>query len=149
MILHQARPAERRGTTVVEMAAVIAIFCLLLFGMLEYCIMLYTMDVMQNAAREGARFAVVNSSDASLVSDTQTVVKNFMMGLDTKNTNYVCSVYLSDSSGNNIGDPTTATFGQNIGVQVSLTYKPITPGLLHLSSSFNFQTTACMASEAN
>ena len=149
MIQHIPGSAKRRGTTVIEMAAVIAIFCMLLFGMLEYCMILYTYDVMQNAAREGARFAIVNSSDASLVSDTQATVKTMMMGLDTKNTNYSCTVYLADASGNSIGNATNATFAQNICVNVSLTYTPLTPGLLHLSNSFTLQTKCSMASEAN
>lgn len=146
---------RRQGTTVVELAAVVSIFCLILFGILEYTLFLYTYDVMQNAAREGARYAVVNGEDATLVSDTQAYVQSLMMGLDKTNTNYQCNVYLSNSSGVNINstspaaNATTAQFGQFVCVQITLTYKPITPGLMAPTSSFTMQTLGYMTSEGN
>ena len=155
-MLHRKRiSTPRRGATVVELAAVILIFCMLLFGILEYCLILYTYDVMQNAAREGARYAVINGEDASLVADTQTYVQSLMAGRDTANSNYACNVFLSNSSGasinttNPVANATTAQFGQFICVQVSLTYKPITPALFLPSSAFTLQTQCFMASEAN
>jgi Flp pilus assembly protein TadG len=54
------RPTRRRGVTVVESAAVMSVFLLLLFGMFEYCRFLMVLHVTNNAAREGARYAVVN-----------------------------------------------------------------------------------------
>jgi Flp pilus assembly protein TadG len=143
------RSDQRRGTTAVEMAAVCLIFFLFMFGILEYSLILYTYDVMQNAAREGARYAVVDGADTNLVTDVQAYVKTLMMGRDTANSNYSCSVYLSDSSGNNIGSATSATFGQYIGVSISLTYTPITPGLFLPSSAFTLQTKCFMTSEGN
>jgi Flp pilus assembly protein TadG len=133
----------------VEFAAVALVFCMLLFGILEWALMLYTYDVLQNAAREGARFAVANGSDPNIVSDTQGYVQPLMMGLDTKMTGYACNVYLSDSKGNNLGSPVAATFGQPICVQVTLTYTPITPALFLPANAFNFQTKCVMCSEGN
>jgi Flp pilus assembly protein TadG len=46
--------------TVVESALVLAVFCLLLFGIFEYSRFLYVMHVTHNATRDGARYAVVN-----------------------------------------------------------------------------------------
>lgn len=54
------RKPPRRGATVVESAAVLSVFCLLLFGALEYCRFLYVLHVTNNAARDGSRYAVVN-----------------------------------------------------------------------------------------
>lgn len=54
------RPGRRRGLTVVESALVMSVFLLLLFGMFEYCRFLMVLHVSNNAAREGARYAVVN-----------------------------------------------------------------------------------------
>jgi Flp pilus assembly protein TadG len=155
MLLKKPSAAQRSGATVVEFAAVVSIFCMFLFGMLEYTLFLYTYDVMQNAAREGARYAVVDSEDANLVTDVQTYVETLMMGLDKSNTNYSCTVYLANSSGvsintsNPVANATTAQFGQFIAVKVSLTYKPLTPAFFLPSSAFNVQTICYMSSEAN
>lgn len=54
------RTRRRRGLTVVESALVLSVFLLLLFGMFEYCRFLMVLHVTDNAAREGARYAVVN-----------------------------------------------------------------------------------------
>ena len=51
---------SRRGATVVECAVVLSVFLMLLFGMFEYCRFLMVLHVTNNAAREGARYAVVN-----------------------------------------------------------------------------------------
>ena len=146
---------ERGATTLGEFAFVATIFCMVFFGILEYSLFLYTYDVMQNAAREGARSAVVSYNDPNMVTTTQNYVQTMMMGLDQKMTNYSCQVYLADTNGNNINttspvaNATTAQFGQNICVQVSLTYTPITPMLFLPSSAFTLSTKCCMASEAN
>ena len=44
---------------------------------------------------------MINTSDPSVVTKTQTYVKSMMCNLDTKYTGYSCDVYQADSSGNN------------------------------------------------
>ena len=144
----QTSHQKRRGATAVEMAAVISVLVVLLFGIFEYCMVIYSTQVVENAAREGARYAVVNSADATLVADTQAVVINFMGGLDTKLSAYNCDVYLADSGGNKIGAASTAQFGQYVCVEVSGVYVPMTPGLA-LLSSFTIRSKSNMGSEAN
>lgn len=65
MFLSQFRRSSRRGVTVVESAAVLSVFLLLLFGMFEYCRFLLVLHVTNNAARDGARYAVVNGDKPS------------------------------------------------------------------------------------
>lgn len=59
------RSRRRRGLTIVESALVMSVFLLLLFGMFEYCRFLLVLHVTNNAAREGARYAVVNMDKPS------------------------------------------------------------------------------------
>jgi Flp pilus assembly protein TadG len=148
MMIATYRKRDRDGATAVELAAVIAIFVLLMFGILEYCMIVFTMNVVENAAREGARFAVVNANDGTLVSDTQTYVQSLMDGINLKDAPYACNVYLADASGNNIGTPTGAQFGQYICCDVSVTYVPMTPVLLYLKT-FTIRSKCSMISEAN
>ncbi len=132
----------------VEMAVVSSVFVLLLFGILEFCLVVYTFNVVENAAREGSRYGVVNVTDTTMINDTKAVVKNFMGGLDTKMTGYNCDVYLADANGANIGTATSATFGQYVCVDVQVTYVPLTPGLGFLKS-FTIRSKSSMGSEAN
>jgi hypothetical protein len=139
---------KRSGATTVELAVVIVIFTMMVFGILEYCLIVYTSNVVENAAREGSRFAVVNVSDATLIKDTQNCVQSLMGGLDQKMTPYSCDVYLADANGNNIGAPTGAQFGQYICVDVAVNYVPVTPGLIFLNK-FTIRSKCGMISEAN
>ena len=65
MLATRLRRTRRRGLTIVESALVMSVFLLLLFGMFEYCRFLLVLHVTNNAAREGARYAVVNMDKPS------------------------------------------------------------------------------------
>ena len=145
----RARSSQRRqGATTIEMAVVAGIASLLLFGIMEFCLIVYTYNVVDNAAREGARFAVVNTTEDTMITDTKAVVKNFMSGIDTKMEDYQCEIYLADTQGNNIGNATDAVFGQHICVDVRVDYVPLTPGLGFLKK-FTIRSKCSMGSEAN
>jgi Flp pilus assembly protein TadG len=51
---------RRGGATTVEASVVISVFLLFLFGLFEYCRFIFFLHVATNAARDGARYAVVN-----------------------------------------------------------------------------------------
>jgi len=139
----------RAGATAVETAAVLTVFLLFLFGILEYCRLIYCQQVITNAAREGARYAIVNSFNSTIVSDTQGVVQGYMGGLDKSLPNYNCQVYAADASGNNIGSPQNVAFGSYICCDVSVTYSPILPSFLYLSNNLTLRSKCCMGCEAN
>jgi Flp pilus assembly protein TadG len=73
---------RRQGAHLVEFACVVPIFFLFLFGILEYSRYIMTLQVMTNAAREGARYAVVTTNDSSSnpTQDVQNWVYNYMAG---------------------------------------------------------------------
>lgn len=56
------RPTARRGVTLVECALLLTIFLLFLFGVFEYARYLLVLHTTSNAARDGARYAIVRSS---------------------------------------------------------------------------------------
>jgi Flp pilus assembly protein TadG len=63
------RPA-RRGVTLVEVALLLTVFLLFLFGIFEYARYLLVLHTTTNAARDGARHAIVRSN--SLEAGTYT-----------------------------------------------------------------------------
>jgi Flp pilus assembly protein TadG len=133
----------------VETAAVVVVFLLLIFGVLEYCRIIFFRQLLENATREGARFAVVNTNDTNLVADTQGVVTRAMGGMDAQVQNFTISVYAADSAGNPTGAPTRAQFGQHIGVEIDCDYNPVVPSFLFLGKKLHFVQKTMMYSEAN
>lgn len=143
-----ASARRRKGTALVEMAFVLIIFVMFLFGIMEYCRLIFARQVLENAAREGARYGVVNTYNSTVVADTQNRVKTCMGNMSTW-PDYKCLVYMADSNGNNIGDVKDAPFGAYVCVEVSLTYTPVTPGLLFMADKMTLSSKCSMGSEAN
>jgi Flp pilus assembly protein TadG len=61
---------SERGTTIVEAAIIITIFFMFLFGIFEAGRFLNTQQVLTNAAREGARYAVTPLSGTNTLPTT-------------------------------------------------------------------------------
>ena len=58
-------PRRARGQAIVEFALVAPIFFFLLFSIIEFGRAVYYVQMLNNAAREGARYAIVNGADSS------------------------------------------------------------------------------------
>jgi len=67
--------AGRLGAVTVEMALVLPIFTMLVFGIIEFGRGFMVGQLVTNAAREGARRAII---DGSTNSDVTTFIQNFM-----------------------------------------------------------------------
>jgi Flp pilus assembly protein TadG len=141
--------ATRPGTTTVELALVLSVFLLVLFGVFEYGRFIFLRQMTTQAAREGARYAVVNSQEATLDADTLAYVKAKMSGWDKKTSFYQCQIYMADEAGAKIGAAGDAQFGQYIAVQVDYDYAPVLPSFLFLGSTMRITSKALMYSEAN
>jgi Flp pilus assembly protein TadG len=133
----------------VETAFVLAIACLFLFGIIEYGRYLFVLQVVENAAREGARHAVVHTHITTLDADTVAVVNQRMAGVQNVVRNYKVDVYRSDGTGNNGGLASDAAFGEYIVVEINADYDPILPNFLLMGSEIHIRTKAMMNSEAN
>ena len=83
MIVDQnsVRRASERGVTIVESAVILIMFFSLLFGIIEAGRFLNMRQVLTNAAREGARFAVAPTSGTNNLPDEteiRTRVESFL-----------------------------------------------------------------------
>ena len=63
------RPGERRGATVVEMAVVMPVFFMLVFGLIEFSRAVMIQQTMTDAARAGCRRASLASCNDSGVAE--------------------------------------------------------------------------------
>jgi Flp pilus assembly protein TadG len=127
------RQTGRRGATAVECAFILGLLLLFIFGLLEYGRYAMMWQLVANAAREGARYAVVHTYDSTVVADTRTRVVAALGGqqsqFDGFNPVNDIRVFHTDDSGTNLGPATDATFGQAIAVEVTGRYRPIIPSL--------------------
>jgi len=145
------QPARRGGATIVESVAVMLIFLALFFGVMEYCLIVFTQQVAINASREGVRYAVVQLGTTSLEPNTYAVVDQYMAGVNKRLNNYTRVLYAADASGNSLGTNSaeTAPFAAYIVVQIDYDYNPILPSLLFLNKTFHVTTRTCMCNEGN
>ena len=116
---------------------------------LEYGRFLFVRQVVDNAAREAARFAAVNTFDTNLDSDTQAVATQRMVGLQNAVQKFNVQVYQADSAGNKNGLAGDTPFCSNMAVQIDCDYVPILPAFLFMNNSIHIQAKVLMNSEAN
>ena len=113
----------RRGATVVEAAIVMNVFLLFIFAIMEFGHYVMVKELMDNAARDGARMASTG---------TQTVTTAQIQALVTQElvnqgpTNLSIQVFQANTTtGANIGTWTNAGLGQAIGVKITGNYQPM------------------------
>jgi Flp pilus assembly protein TadG len=164
---------RRSGVTVVESAFVLSICLLFLFGIFEFGRYIMLLQIMTNAAREGARYAAVTTNDASAnpTLDVQNYTLAAMAGQDGQLTGTggipfdqttMIQVYRCDPTtfqpvdvnGNPVSPWTNAPytnagFGQPIAITITGNFTPAVPTFLQMMSTIPMQTSAVMYSEAN
>jgi Flp pilus assembly protein TadG len=172
MVKQRGRQTRRRGAAVVETAFVIPICLLFLLGIYEYGRFIMVRQLLDNAAREGARYAVVHTQGKTTL-DVQNVVDQYLAGqgmqLDAYNKTVNIQVFLADPATGNPLDANgnvvawtaapfnNAAFGQAIAVQITGTYRPIIPALVAFNhgqltimpTTVSVQSTCIMYSETN
>jgi Flp pilus assembly protein TadG len=73
-----SRYKQQRGSATVEMAIVLPLLLLLVFGVAEFGIALYRQEVLTNASREGARAGIVVSTPPITTAQIQNAVTNYL-----------------------------------------------------------------------
>jgi Flp pilus assembly protein TadG len=174
MTLHRSRRAPRRGwANTVELAVVAPVLFLFLFAILEYGRFVMVRQLLDNAAREGARLAAANppfkynagsntwGPQKLQTSDIQNTVLSFLAGQVLFNSSGAplsasdISVYRADpATGNPMTDAkgsawTSASFGEAIAVQVTVRYTPMFPGFNYLLNPTPISFICIMRSEAS
>jgi Flp pilus assembly protein TadG len=155
VIRRPSSDTRRRGATAVETAAVISLALLFIFGIIEYARLLYFFQVADNAAREGARYAIVHTGDGTTTAQVQAAVKAAMAGQEVALTpgSFVVNVYNADpNTGAAIPNTswTEAPFAGAVAVEVNGTYSLVLPTFLRFSGpTVAIKVRSLMMSEAN
>jgi Flp pilus assembly protein TadG len=140
---------------VVEAALVLFVAFLFLFGIFEYSRLFMTLNVVENAARAGARHACVqftaNRSSGDLAAITQEIEDltiDVMGGVDGQLEGIQIEVLRLDPETGDDGGPwNTARFSEPVAVRVTGNYRPAVR--LFMPETIPIRIQAFMASEAN
>jgi len=69
---------RQKGASAVEFAVIAPLFIALLFGVVEFGMILYTKGMMTHAAREGARYGVIYGNPRRTAAEIETEVQKYL-----------------------------------------------------------------------
>jgi Flp pilus assembly protein TadG len=74
------RKLNERGAAATEFALLLPVFLMILFGIIEFGMIMYGREVVTNAAREGARAGIVQGPPKRTAGDITTIANNYLTG---------------------------------------------------------------------
>lgn len=135
------RRHRRRGQALVEFAIVFPIFLLMLLSTIEFGRYVYTVQVLNNAAREGARYAIVHGAQS--LSPTgpmpggatspdptgeavKSVVRSFAVGIPATNITFTTTGCVHSETAGPCWQPDNGR-GSTVEVTVRATFTTLVP----------------------
>jgi len=145
------RARASRGAAVVETALILNVLLLGLLGVFEYGRIVMLRQLMFNAAREGARLAIVGTAadPEATTAQIQQTVTSYLAGQSLSNMSV--QVYQANpTTGANIGAWNTTPYGGAIAVEIDGTYTPLIPSTFGIvPNPMPMKAVSMMLSEAN
>ncbi len=109
-------PISQEGASAVEFALILPLLALIVFGTIEFGLLLYNKQVLTNASREGCRAGIVARDTRLTQAEIDGIVQNFCTSrLITFNT-------VKTPPTTNVIFPASQTFGQDLDVRVAYNY---------------------------
>jgi len=132
---------DRKGVAAVEFALILPLLVVLLFGIIEFGLLLYNKQVITNASREGARAGIVQAPRLT-VPQIRAVVNNYAKA-------YLITFAASDPGPQTlVPSGACTTFGQDLIASVTYQYQflifssviKLLPGVFSSSITLTAQT---------
>ena len=127
-----AASRRSRGQTLVEFAFVAPIFFFMIFAIIDFGRYVYYVQIINNAAREGARYAIVHGSNSFQPTGPgddnakiESVVRSYAIGVIGSGAVLNVDSYWRDPS--NPMDVASNARGQEVRVYVTYDFHPIIP----------------------
>jgi len=121
------RNVGRSGQAVVEFALVLPIFILLVFGAIEFGRAYYTLHLLTNAAREGARRG---SLPNQVEADVEDRVDEFLESVGLGGGQWTTTITVTDPEGNTVAGLSSATENDRVAVTVAYDFDVLVGALL-------------------
>jgi Flp pilus assembly protein TadG len=126
-IVMKKKLRQERGAAAAEFAIILPVLILLLFGMVEFGMLLYNKQVLTNASREGARAGIVIEVPKKTTADIKQIIKDYCNNPD--GTGNQDPLLINFSGLNNVIDDSNiditgaqGLFGTDLTVTVKYTY---------------------------
>jgi Flp pilus assembly protein TadG len=126
----------QHGASAVEFAILLPVLMLILFGTIEFGMVMYSREVLTNASREGARAGIVQQIPKPTEGQIQSVVTNYLTGAGFDPANVTINV--TGEGG---------VFPNDLTVAVSYPYQFFAPGIMGLGNSITLNTQTVMRHE--
>jgi Flp pilus assembly protein TadG len=78
MKAQELRSRKQEGASLVEFSVLAPLFVVLMFGLVEFGLSLYSKGVLTNASREGARFGVVYTTPRKTTTEIRSRVQEYL-----------------------------------------------------------------------
>ena len=121
MVIRRLHANRRWGGALVETGVIIGLVAMIVFGVFEYSRLFMDWNLLNNAAREGCRYALANNTSTTITTSVTSLVNTYMAGETKDFSNWsvtVTGTHLGVSTPVNNLEP-----GDPITVTVSGTYK--------------------------
>lgn len=118
-MINRPKTRRSRGQALAEFALVAPLFFLILFGIIESGRFIFHYEMLSNATRDGARYAIVHgatSSNPATADDVKDVVLDSAMAIADNGDLTVTTVW-----------PVSNARGETVTVGVAYAYDPIIP----------------------
>ena len=115
---------RKNGSATVEFALILPLFALMVYGMTEFGRAWFTMHVITNATREGARRAIIQGSSTTNVRST---INNY---LSSSGLNTLPEASIVTRVNNNNVDVSTATTNDTVSVTVNYGFQVLTGSII-------------------
>jgi Flp pilus assembly protein TadG len=116
---------DKTGVSAVEFAIILPLLLVIIFGIIEFGLVLFNKQVITNASREGARAGIVARNPRINPNDIEGIVKaytgTYLITFGSDKTTYVTSV-VSDPLGN-VKTTDEAVFEDTLEVTVDFNYE--------------------------
>jgi Flp pilus assembly protein TadG len=161
----QNQSTRRTAAHLVEFALVIPVVLSLLFTILESCRYMMIKQIAENAAREGARYAIARTDTLQTNCTTSTiqgVVQGYLSNANVSLDNLAVTIYKANQAGqpmdlnnNVVATPALAAafdqtkFGDYIYVELKGKYKSVLPNFLSAVGGIDIIASSVMCSEGN
>ena len=121
------RLKQEKGASAVEFAVILPVLVLILFGLVEFGILLYNKQVLTNASREGARAGIVVEVPKKNPTAIKKIVENYCNNTDEAGINNSLLINFNGFSDtindSNIQiDGAQGTFGEDLSVTITYSY---------------------------
>lgn len=139
--------ARGRGQALVEFALVIPIFLLLMVALFDLGRAVFAYNTLTNAAREGARIAIVNQNQASIISRAKS--QTAIVELDDPSVSVGFWQVKADGNADLTRPCNLVAVGCLAIVRFEATYRPITPIIANLlfKNGVTFDATSVLSVE--